>query len=319
MRHIQVLTYAIASLATVFATSCFAQSESLAGNQYQPLTKFGHNPGDLTASYYQPSSSAKNVVVLLHGCVQDAKQLAENSGFKGLAATHNFTLLLPQQSEKNNIKQCFNWFSPQDTARDKGETLSLKNMMMTLKKQIGANKIYVAGLSAGGAMTSSLLINYPQLFSGGAVIAGLPYPCADNLIKAISCMRTGPSQSVAELAQLANENTPNSVNWPPLYVMAGSADTVVNPINSTKLAQQWALLVNQSPQKIVKHSGYHSKYWTDKHDNSSIKLVSVNDMGHGISVNPSMVNGGKESLFIPKATISGAKDIIEFWQLSKKL
>ncbi|MCJ8297276.1 MAG: PHB depolymerase family esterase [Colwellia sp.] len=180
-----------------------AISQTLAN--FQPLNSFGDNPGELTASYLSPSKQAKSLVVLLHGCVQKGETLAKQSGFVALAKQYNFTLLLPQQSQKNNVKSCFNWFSEQDSAKDQGEVLSIKNMISAVKTQAGIEQVYIAGLSAGGAMTSALLTHYPDLFSAGAVIAGLPYPCANDLAKAISCMRNGPSQSAIELVSIAKQ------------------------------------------------------------------------------------------------------------------
>jgi poly(hydroxyalkanoate) depolymerase family esterase len=97
---------------------------------------------------------------------------------------------MPQQSLENNIKGCFNWYSTSDFAKETGENLSIKNMILTLKQHLGGADVYILGLSAGGAMASSLLVNYPDLFNAGAIVAGIPFPCADGLITVISCMKT---------------------------------------------------------------------------------------------------------------------------------
>ena len=94
--------------------------------EFTQFEKFGENPGELTASYFQPELVSGDTVVLLHGCVQNGEALAINSGFLSLAKTHRFNLLVAQQSDKNNIKSCFNWFSKQDTDKNSGELLSLK-------------------------------------------------------------------------------------------------------------------------------------------------------------------------------------------------
>ncbi len=294
----------------------FATATEAKSTQFSSLSQFGDNPGELTASYFKPSSSAKTLVVLLHGCVQDAKVLAKQSGFLAQAKAHNFALLLPQQSKANNIKQCFNWFSAPDTDRDKGETLSLKNMILRTKKTLEADKVYIAGLSAGGAMASSILVNYPEMFDGGAVIAGLPYPCADSLIKAISCMRTGPSQTADELAALARKTSPKTSQWPPLYVITGDSDNVVNADNSAKLAQQWAQLAALKSFSMSKENDSDVMQWSDSNKRSQIKLVTISGMDHGLSVNPDVENGGEVAPFLPKAQLSAAKDIVDFWQLN---
>ena len=300
----------------LLSMASFASTTEVKPTQFSSLSQFGDNPGELTASYFKPSSSTNTLVVLLHGCVQDAKVLAKQSGFLAQAKAHNFALLLPQQSKANNIKQCFNWFSAPDTDRDKGETLSLKNMIASTKKALGADKVYIAGLSAGGAMASSMLVNYPEQFNGGAVIAGLPYPCADSLIKAISCMRTGPSQSADELAISARKTSPNISQWPPLYVITGGSDKVVNADNSAKLAQQWAELSSLKSLSMSKQKGANVMQWIGDNKRAHIKLVTIAEMDHGLSVNPDVENGGVVAPFLPKAQISAAKDIVDFWQLN---
>ncbi len=92
-------------IAILLSLSCMASAT------FQPLKQFGENPGDLTASYVASSVNADSLVVLLHGCVQNGETLANQSGFVALAKQHDFTLLIPQQSPKNNVKSCFNWFS----------------------------------------------------------------------------------------------------------------------------------------------------------------------------------------------------------------
>ena len=111
-----------------------------------------------------------------------------------------FALLLPQQQSANNANSCFNWFEPGDTARGAGEARSIKQMVDRMRSDYGsdAGKIFVTGLSAGGAMAAVMLATYPEVFAAGAVIAGLPYRCAGTLVQALSCMSPGtnltPSQ-----------------------------------------------------------------------------------------------------------------------------
>lgn len=312
-----LLFTAIAALSFV-ASASFSPLANAASEQMPaslPLSQFGENPGELTASVFSPTKTPKALVVLLHGCVQNAEKLAVDSGFRGLAQSHNFALLLPQQSKSNNIKQCFNWFSTPDTARDQGETLSLKNMINTVKGSLKVDKVYIAGLSAGGAMASGLLVTYPQMFDGGAVIAGLPYPCADNLIKAISCMRAGPSQSAAELVALAQKTSPKAKSWPPLFIATGDSDKVVNAVNSQKLAEQWAALSGSKQVATEDKLGASFSRWKSG-DKSSIELVTIKGMDHGWSVNPAVKNGGSTAPFLPKAQVSTAQQIVDFWQLN---
>lgn len=303
----------------LYGVSCSALATSQQLVNFQHLSHFGDNPGDLTASYFQPTKQTKSLVVFLHGCVQQGEALAKQSGFVSLAKQHNFTLLLPQQSKKNNVTSCFNWFSEQDSDKDQGEVLSIKNMILTLKEQSEFDHIFIAGLSAGGAMTSTLLVHYPELFSAGAVIAGLPYPCANNLAKAISCMRNGPSQSSIELASLARQSNEAIKKWPRLIVITGSKDKVVNPNNSQSLALQWSKL-SETLLKPSKTStvDYQQTLWQSNEEPAQVKLVEINEMGHGLSVNSSYKNRDASADFLYESSLDSALNIIDFWGVKGK-
>jgi poly(hydroxyalkanoate) depolymerase family esterase len=290
---------------------------------YIPLTDFGDNPGALT-SFYLPVTQGSNaspaedlsLVVLLHGCIQDGVELANKSGLTSLALEHHFAVLVPQQSYDNNVKGCFNWFASQDTQIDSGEMLSIKNMIVTTQEKLAAKHVYIIGLSAGGAMASAAIVNYPNLFQSGAIIAGLPYPCADNLIKAISCMKQGPALSVEELAQFAKAIHPQQTRWPSLSIWTGDSDNVVNANNAQMLASQWQVLTQSNAKPTVSNeSGYSISRWKDAQNNASIELVTINDFGHGIAVNPDIKHGGEESDYLLRAPISSVTEVIKLWGL----
>tara|TARA_R110001583_G_scaffold12410_4_gene55151 strand:- start:3536 stop:4519 length:984 start_codon:yes stop_codon:yes gene_type:complete len=289
--------------------------------EFIELTSFGENPGDLKASYYLPKMDDSNnaspaLVVLLHGCAQQAEALAQQSGLAGLAKQHNFALLLTQQGLTNNIKHCFNWYSADDYTKDKGETLSIKNMITTLKQKLASENVYIIGLSAGGAMASSLLVNYPELFTAGAVVAGIPFPCADGLITGISCMKNGPSQTTDELVTLIQKMNPKQTTWPKLSVWTGANDSIVNPLNSSMLAQQWAQLLKVTAKPIVdKKSGYTITRWQNVDKKTQVELVEVMNRDHGIMVNPNEENGGEVSDYLLASPISTVKHVMKLWQL----
>jgi poly(hydroxyalkanoate) depolymerase family esterase len=302
------------SISLTLVLSLFSQ------NSYAQLTElkdFNDNPGNLTASYFSPLIANPDIVVLLHGCAQEGKELARQSGLLGLARQHNFALLIPQQSLENNIKGCFNWYSASDYAKETGENLSIKNMIVALKKQLVGQNIYILGLSAGGAMASSLLVNYPELFTAGAIVAGIPFPCADGLITAISCMKNGPSQTADELTLLVEKLNPNQKVWPKLSIWTGDNDAIVNPLNAITLADHWATLLGVTliPQ-IKTKAGYTRKSWGDKQEKVQVELMTIANVGHGIMVNPKEVNGGEAANYLLESPISTAKHIVVFWHLA---
>jgi len=284
----------------------------------KPLTNFGANPGSLEANYYTPQEQTSSLVILLHGCTQNGEQFAKQSGLLGLAKQHKFALLIPQQGLMNNITRCFNWYSDDDYNKDKGENLSLKNMIVSLKQQLASKDIYIVGFSAGGAMTSSLLVNYPELFTAGAVVAGVPYLCADGLITAISCMRNGPSKSSTELMMLAKKNHPQQTQWPKLSVWSGDEDSIVNPNNAAVLAQQWVKLMRLDiPVRSEHLTDYKISQWQDDNQKTQVELIQVTNLAHGITVNPKDKNGGRVADYLIASSISTMKHVINFWGLNK--
>ena len=173
------------------------------------LTGFGSNPGGLRMFTYVPKklSAAPALVVVLHGCTQSAGDYDIGAGWSTLADRYGFVLLLPEQTPANNPKTCFNWFLPGDTARDRGEALSIRQM---IEKTIGAHgidrgRVFITGLSAGGAMTAAMLATYPEVFAAGAIIAGLPFGTAGNVQQAFESMFQGRSHTAPVWGDLVRQ------------------------------------------------------------------------------------------------------------------
>src|SRR5262249_47456843 len=147
----------------------------------QELTGFGSNPGNVRMFVYVPHNLARNpaLVVALHGCNQSAAIYDHGSGWSTLAEELGFLLVYPEQQRANNPQGCFSWFVPGDVARDQGEVLSIRQIIQhaSIKFGVDPRRVFITGLSAGGAMTSAMLATYPEVFSAGAIIAGLPYGC----------------------------------------------------------------------------------------------------------------------------------------------
>ena len=159
------------------------------------LTGFGANPGNLRMFAYAPEHLPPNapLVIALHGCTQTADEYDHGTGWSSLADSLGFAVVYPQQQPANNPKNCFSWFLPGDIARGHGEALSIREMVEHAIATFAADrrKVFVTGLSAGGAMASVMLATYPEVFAGGAIIAGLPYGCASNVQQAFEAMFDG--------------------------------------------------------------------------------------------------------------------------------
>jgi len=170
----------------------------------QLVHEFGSNPGNLRMFTYLPPQHAANppLVVVLHGCTQTAAGYDYGAGWSTLADRYGFALLLPEQQRSNNPNGCFKWFLPDDSRRARGEALSIRQMIETfvMDKKIDRDRVFITGLSAGGAMTSVMLACYPEVFAGGAIIAGLPYGAASNVQQAFESMFQSPSRSARDAA-----------------------------------------------------------------------------------------------------------------------
>lgn len=133
------------------------------------VTGFGSNPGNLKMFAYAPERLAPKpaLVVVLHGCTQTAAGYDIGSGWSKLAQRYGFVLVMPEQKRANNGNTCFNWFASDDISRDSGEALSIRQMVEHAATAHGVDpaRIYITGLSAGGAMTSVMLATYPEVFA----------------------------------------------------------------------------------------------------------------------------------------------------------
>ena len=131
------------------------------------------------------------LVVILHGCTQTAAGYDAAAGWSKLADEFGFAVLFPEQTRQNNPNLCFNWFSDSDIQRDRGEVRSIREMIdeMVSSHGVDPTRVSVTGLSAGGAMANAMLTAYPEVFAGGAIIAGLPYGVASSIPQAFDRMR----------------------------------------------------------------------------------------------------------------------------------
>jgi poly(hydroxyalkanoate) depolymerase family esterase len=213
-------------------------------------TEFGSNPGRLSMFVHQPPQLPEPgapLVVLLHGCGQTAASFAHDTGWSALANRLGLPLVLPEQSGENNHGRCFNWFRPAHVGRGVGEAESIRQMIAAAIARFGSDpaRVYVAGLSAGAAMTAALLAAYPDVFAAGAVVAGLPVGAATSTSEALIRMADpGPARTPAAWAEQVRRAAPGGYAgpWPRLSIWHGDADRVVDPGNSRILADQWSAL-----------------------------------------------------------------------------
>jgi poly(hydroxyalkanoate) depolymerase family esterase len=266
------------------ATARPARAASLA-----PVASFGSNPGALTMYAYRPDGLPQGapLVVALHGCTQDASTFFTGSGWRELADRRGFALVLPQQSSANNSSKCFNWFETGDTSRGQGEAASIRSMVAYAVSTWGldASRVYVTGLSAGGAMSAVMLATYPDTFAAGSIDAGLPYRCATSSLQAYSCMNPGVDKSPSAWGDLVRAAHPGYTGpRPRVAIWQGQSDTTVAPANGIELRDQFTnvLGVSQTPTA----TGTVGPASWEAYGDNAVRLYKVAGMGHGTPVDP---------------------------------
>jgi len=255
------------------------------------VRNFGYNPGNLRMFKYMPARRLADpaLVVVLHGSGQTATSYAYGAGWMTLADRCGFGLLLPQQKRSNNPHRSFNWFLPRDARRGRGEAASIAQMIkkMADELRVGPDRVFITGLSAGGAMTSVMLACYPELFAAGAIIAGLPYGAASNLQEAFRSMLHCPSRSADEWgAELHAAADWYAGPWPRLSVWHGDADKIVNPSNSREILKQWTNVHGFSLRPTLHEivGGHPREVWLDDDRVELIESYTIRGMAHGAPI-----------------------------------
>jgi poly(hydroxyalkanoate) depolymerase family esterase len=278
---------------------------------------FSFAPGNL------PREAA--LVVVLHGCGQTAAGYDLGAGWSTIARRYGFALLMPEQQPSNNAQGCFNWFNPEDTARDSGEACSIRQMIarMVSDHKISPRRICVTGLSAGGAMTSVMLATYPEVFAGGAIIAGLPFGVATNVREALSGMYQTSSRPAGELGDLVRHASDHKGPWPKVSVWHGSADRTVNPANANEIVKQW-LDVHHLPVPPMSEAnvdGYPRQVWWDADGDTVVESYTITNMAHGtpLGLADNDEHYGAQGAFLIEAGISSSYHIANFFGLTEAI
>ncbi len=288
-----------------------------------PLTGFGTNPGALLGYAHVPRDlpASAPLVVVLHGCTQTAAGYDQGSGWSQLADRAGFALLFPEQTRANNPNLCFNWFASEDTGQLGGEAESIAQMTETMIALHGLDRqrIYVTGLSAGGAMTMAMLATRPDLFAGGAVIGGIAYGTATGMSQAFDRMRGHDDTSDRALVDAVRSGARgHEGRWPTLAIWHGGADATVSVSNADTIARQWRGVhgVDATAMRTERVGTAIHRIWSDAEGRDVVEDWTVPGMGHGTPIDPSRGDRlGAAGPYMLDVGISSTAVIAESWGL----
>jgi poly(hydroxyalkanoate) depolymerase family esterase len=291
------------------------------------IADFGSNPGALRMLVHLPEGLPPGapLVVVLHGCTQRAAAFDRAVGWSDLASQFGFALLLPEQRRANNSKDCFNWFAASDTRRDAGEACSIREMIawMLANHDLDPKRVYVTGLSAGGAMASAMLATYPEIFAAGAIIGGLPYGSATEARHARPAMAgTRSHDSAGGWGDVVRAASPHRGPWPRIAIWHGDADPSVHPVNAERLVEQWTDLhgLAGAPALEKRTGGHLRRVWNGPDGMALVESHTIAGMVHGAPIRSGTGPGrcgvaGPATLDIG---ISSTHHILEFWDLAPR-
>jgi poly(hydroxyalkanoate) depolymerase family esterase len=207
---------------------------------------FTNSAGTRAYRLYVPSGAtgqALPLLVMLHGCTQNAEDLAAGTRMNELAESGGFLVVYPEQSAKANGQRCWNWFKADDQRRERGEPSIIAGItrQVAATQPVDTRRIYVAGMSAGGAMAVVMGATYPDLYAAVGVHSGLAYGAAHDMPSAFMAMNQGapdPAQGKVRAAQDAG--AVDLARAVPTIVFHGDRDGTVHPRNGEQVLHQWA-------------------------------------------------------------------------------
>jgi poly(hydroxyalkanoate) depolymerase family esterase len=247
-------------------------------------------------------ASAAPLICMLHGCTQNATAFAAATKIRAAADRHGFAVLLPEQDRADNPMRCWNWFSPEHQERGRGEPSVIAAILTQLLADpalgIDRRRVFVCGLSSGGAMAAILAATYPDLFSAAAIHSGLAYRSASDVGSAHAAMANGGGDPGAQ-ARAAYAAMGPRARAVPTMVIHGSDDRTVAPINARLVLRQamaanrlaapdGRLLDEHHPDDVVAGQvqgghAYTRTRWTDHRGALMHELLLVDGLGHAWS------------------------------------
>ncbi|CAN7673367.1 PHB depolymerase family esterase [Variovorax sp. LjRoot84] len=242
---------------------------------------FTHQHRGIAYKLFVPAKGAgrrRPLLLMLHGCTQDPDDFAAGTQMNRLAAERGFLVLYPTQTKQHNAARCWNWFLPQHQQRERGEPALLAALTRSVmaEQAVDPARIYVAGLSAGGAMADILGRTHSELFAAVGVHSGLPIGAAKDLMSGLAAMKNGAAAAA----------TAGAVR--PTIVFHGDADETVHPRNGEEVATA-ALAAEADAGRLQAHKtqgrskqgrAYARRTYADAHGRIAVEHWLLHGAGH---------------------------------------
>jgi len=266
---------------------------------------------------YVPASYQKGtrvpLVVVLHGCTQDPDDIARGTRFNSLADAEGMIVAYPEQPQKANGLKCWNWFDASHQKRDAGEPALIASMTRRIESDysIDPKRVYIAGVSAGGAMALITAYAYPEMFAAAGIHSGIAYGAAGSIADALKVMHGGASDPA--LLPGAVVRSFGSARSFPAIVFQGAADKSVNVVNSSQVVSQLlelykpAEMKRLSEAKSVGAGGYHSTRRLYGSRKPLIEEWIVDELGHA------WAGGSKDGTYTDPNGPDASREILRFF------
>ena len=249
------------------------------------FTNGSHTHATLTRGYklYVPTPStgqARPLVVMLHGCTQNPDDFALGTGMNERAREQGFCVLYPEQSQAANPQRCWNWFKHNHQCRGSGEPALIASMTQAIIKEhdIDPRRVFIAGLSAGGAMAAIVADAYPEIFAAAGVHSGLPNGAASNVGEALAVMSSGQSGN----GMSSTQATKLPQRLVPTIVFHGDQDRTVHPRNGEQvIASALGSSSAASPRVTQGVSPNGRRYTSATHHGDTGKVLAEHWLVHG--------------------------------------
>jgi poly(hydroxyalkanoate) depolymerase family esterase len=277
--------------------SVFVVTDSDAAEPEGKFISGTYSHATLTRRYklYVPagnSAQQRPLVVMLHGCTQNPDDFAAGTGMNERAQQHGFFVLYPEQSQDANPQRCWNWFKHNHQRRGSGEPALIASMTQAIMKdhQIDPARVYIAGLSAGGAMATIVADAYPDIFAAVGVHSGLPTGAASNVAEALAAMNSGQSGYLAKGRQSGGiipsafgvQQADSAQKALPTIVFHGDQDRTVHPRNGEQvIASALSNATATTPRMVQSTSSNGRSYTSATHLDDTGKAVAEHWLIHG--------------------------------------